>query len=442
MEKKYYVSGMHCKACELLIEEKISEVKRLKSAKASAGTGEVLVGYHDEVPSIRELNKLFKEEGYVFSDRPVSGKSGGVLIKGGATALIITGVFYLLSRLGIGDLINVTSGSSFVSFLGLGLIAGVSSCAALVGGLVLALSESWSEKKDNMTFSEKARPHITFTSGRLVSYALFGAALGLIGEKLRFSPVAAGVIVLIASVIMIVTGLKMIGVRIPSLPIGKGFFRSVLNKAEKAKKYTPFISGFLTFFLPCGFTIAAQSAALASGSPIRGGLMMLFFAIGTTPSLFIIGLSGSGMSKNKKRGVMFSVAAGFLLLLFAVFNINSQLNALGFSSLSDLSGKNTGEENKVIAKPVSGVQVIKMDAYSTGYKPNNFTVKAGVPVRWEITDKGTSGCTNAVIARGLFKNQVPLYKGKTSVVEFTPQKAGTYKFSCWMGMIQGTIVVK
>jgi len=36
---------------------------------------------------------------------------------------------------------------------------------------------------------------------------------------------------------------------------------------------------------------------------------------------------------------------------------------------------------------------------------------------------------------------IPLSPGKISVKEFTPQKVGRYKFSCWMGMVSGTIKV-
>ncbi len=68
-------------------------------------------------------------------------------------------------------------------------------------------------------------------------------------------------------------------------------------------------------------------------------------------------------------------------------------------------------------------------------------VKAGVPVRWEIQDTGTSGCTNAVISRNLFDGEIALTPGQTSIKEFTPAKAGKYRFSCWMGMISGTIEV-
>ncbi len=82
-----------------------------------------------------------------------------------------------------------------------------------------------------------------------------------------------------------------------------------------------------------------------------------------------------------------------------------------------------------------------MDASASGYKPNYFKVMVGVPVRWEINDTGTSGCTNAVISKSLFDGEINLTPGKVSIKEFTPLWPGKYKFSCWMGMVSGIIEV-
>ncbi|MDP2939942.1 MAG: cupredoxin domain-containing protein, partial [Candidatus Omnitrophota bacterium] len=142
----------------------------------------------------------------------------------------------------------------------------------------------------------------------------------------------------------------------------------------------------------------------------------------------------------------FLKVAGVLVLFFAIFNINAQLNVLGFSSFSDIKLKpnnqsSTNNNEEGLPPVIDGKQVVKMDASSSGYRPNYFKVKAGVPVRWEITDTGTSGCTNAIISRGLFAGEIPLTPGQVSIKEFTPEKPGKYKFSCWMGMVSGIIEV-
>lgn len=199
----------------------------------------------------------------------------------------------------------------------------------------------------------------------------------------------------------------------------------------------PFLMGGLTFFLPCGFTLTAQTLALASGSPLRGALILLFFALGTFVPLLLIGYSSAASSQKPQTSAYFSQVAGILVIVFALYNIYSQSQVLGIS----LPSLNSSSTNNVSL--VDGVQLIKMTASSTGYTPNSFQVKAGQKVRWEITDKGTSGCTNGVISKSLIGNDIiNLVPGTTSVKEFTaPTISGTYRFSCWMGMISGTIQV-
>ncbi len=178
---------------------------------------------------------------------------------------------------------------------------------------------------------------------------------------------------------------------------------------------------------------------------------MILFALGTLPMLLTIGLSSVKFSQRAHLSARFLKVAGILVLFFALYNINFQLNVLGISSLSDLginssrsssTAKNNSLQNEAGLPPiVNGKQILKMNASSYGYSPNYFKVKVGVPVRWEITDKGTSGCTNAIISKSLFEGEIPLTPGQTSVKEFTPEKPGKYKFSCWMGMISGIIEV-
>lgn len=122
--------------------------------------------------------------------------------------------------------------------------------------------------------------------------------------------------------------------------------------------------------------------------------------------------------------------ASLALVLIAVFWFYNQTNSNGA-----VAGSST-------VSVENGVQVVKMNALAYGYEPSQITIKAGLPVRWEITDKGTSGCTNAIISRDLFEGQIDLVRGQTSVKEFTaPSTPGTYRFSCWMGMVQGQFIV-
>lgn len=459
-EKTYYVQGMHCASCEILIEKKILGMPGVRSVEASTGKAQVVVEGEEHEISTEKLNKIFSKDNYIFFNHPLSpsapAKKKDVWIIIGSAAILIVG-FIFLKKLGIANAVNVTAKSSLPMFFLFGLIAGVSSCAALVGGLVLSMSKQWQEVYSRKeTFFHKFQPHLLFNIGRLVSYGVLGAVLGLIGSQLKISITLTAVIILGISIMMIFLALQMLGVKAFQrfqITMPRFMTRYIADESNFKGKYMPAIMGALTFFLPCGFTITAQGLALISGNPVQGGLIMMFFALGTSPMLMFIGLSSIKFSQKPHPSYRFLKVAGILVLFFALYNINAQLNVLGWTSLSDLGGQVQASQNgspvKKVAAPddkdlppiVDGKQVLKMNAASSGYTPNYFKVRAGVPVRWEINDTGTSGCTNAIISKSLFDGQIALTPGQVSTKEFTVAKAGKYKFSCWMGMISGTIEV-
>ena len=143
-EKNYFVKGMHCASCEILIEKKLLELEGIKSVEATVSKGEVLIEHEGKLPSTETLNKIFKKENYVFSDRKIEVSNGfnrkEFLITFGMGLLIIL-LFIGLIKLGLSGLINVNSSSSLITFFVFGLLAGISTCAALVGGLVLSMSK-------------------------------------------------------------------------------------------------------------------------------------------------------------------------------------------------------------------------------------------------------------------------------------------------------------
>ncbi len=457
-EHTYYVRGMHCASCEILIEKKLLELGNIKSVEASMAKGEALIEYDGERPILERLNEIFKKEGYIFFDKPqemINGfKLNEFFITLGIGLLIIIG-FIGLNKLGLSGLINVGSKSSLPMFFVFGVMAGISSCAALVGGIILSMSKQWGELySDTDSAWKKIQPHLIFNAGRLISYGILGSALGVIGSKLNFSLNFGPILVIAVSVMMIFLAFQMFGFkafRKFQFTTPKFVTRFIANESNFKGRYMPFLMGAFTFFLPCGFTITAQGLALISGSAVQGGLIMILFALGTLPMLLTIGLSSVKFSQKPHLSTRFLKVAGILVLFFALYNINFQLNVLGISSLSDLginSGRlsNTAKNNSLqneegLPLIVNGKQILKMDASSRGYSPSYLKVKVGIPVRWEITDKGTSGCTNAIISRSLFEGEIPLTPGQTSVKEFTPEKPGKYKFSCWMGMVSGIIEV-
>src|SRR3989339_737998 len=351
-EHVYKVDGMHCASCEILIEKKLLEIQNIKSVDASTSKGEVVVEYEGDRPNPERLSRMFKEENYRFYDVNEKVKSSfakkAFIGKEGASptlvafniAIFVIIAFLFLQKIGIADFLSISSTSSVVTFLGFGLLAGLSSCAALVGGIVLSMSKQWNSLySEEQTTSQKLQPHIMFNVGRVVSYVVLGGVLGIIGSKLQISPQFTGYLVIGVSLLMIALGLQMLGVkafRKFQITAPKTATRYIANEKNFQGKQMPFIMGALTFFLPCGFTITAQSLALLSGNAFSGALIMGAFALGTVPSLLFIGLSSVKFSSKPHLAERFAKVAGFLVLFFALYNISNQATVLGFTGFDNI----------------------------------------------------------------------------------------------------------
>ncbi|MCK9186357.1 sulfite exporter TauE/SafE family protein [Candidatus Gracilibacteria bacterium] len=441
-EKKYYVKGMHCRSCEILIEKKLSELNNIKSANASAVNDTVNIDFDNNPIPAKRLDLMFKEEGYIFSEEPFENSTVFEDSLIGISIFLLLAAVFLFITFVFGDTVDVTAESPLYAFFIFGLIAGVSSCAALVGGLVLSMSKQWDElHSTNDSFLNKLKPHLMFNTGRLISYAVLGFLLGLIGLELKFSLAFTSVLVIAVSMLMIFLALQMIGVRAFKkfqMTLPRFISRYASNEQNFQGKYMPFLLGAFTFFLPCGFTLTVQSISLISGDPLRSALMLFAFALGTLPTLLAIGMMSVKFSQNKKIAKIFSVIAGVIVLFFAFYNINSQLKILGVGSIFNSSGSS---DTANVAEIVDGKQIMKMEATSFAYSPDYFKIKKGIPVRWEINNTGARGCTNAIIAPDFFDENVPLPLNQITIKEFTPEEVGTFWFSCWMGMVSGTIEV-
>jgi hypothetical protein len=86
-----------------------------------------------------------------------------------------------------------------------------------------------------------------------------------------------------------------------------------------------------------------------------------------------------------------------------------------------------------------GIQIVTTTLDRGIYDP--IIVQTGIPVKWTITanDGDLNSCNNKMLIRSYGVEQ-KLLIGE-NVVEFTPTKAGTINYSCWMGMVGSTITV-
>lgn len=461
IKNKYvcFVKGVHCSSCSVVIERKLKETKGVFSVELNEGENKISIEHSPEtVVNSAKLNEMFENENYIFSEKPirVPGRKK-YRIFALLAGLAVAALFLIGKNNGLVGNVEIDSNSSLSMFFLFGLVAGISGCATLVGSIILAMSKKWSSySSPQNTFRERFFPYFSFNLGRIFAYSLSGGLLGLAGKGISLSPRFGAFMVIVVSLLMLLAALQMF--EIPQLKRFRfkvpEFLRNFLT-SQKASRgaLAPFLIGAGTLFLPCGFTLTAQGLALISASAVKGFLITTLFALGTLPSLLAISAGAIKFMNKPKYAQGFMQFTAVILIFFALYNVNAQLNVLGLPSFGDVSlpSGTTKEENKNINSSsvredglppvVEGKQVVKMEATGHDYRPKKFKVKAGIPIKWEIFDRGADGCTNAIIAEDLFDGEIKLKKGQTSVKEFTVQKPGRYKFSCWMGMVYGSFEV-
>jgi plastocyanin domain-containing protein len=125
--------------------------------------------------------------------------------------------------------------------------------------------------------------------------------------------------------------------------------------------------------------------------------------------------------------------------MLAFFNVGNGLNLLGVPQvLGAVTSKATAKSDPNVTM-VNGVQVVRMTQASSGYSPNKFTIKKGIPVKWIVTSKDAYSCASSIVSQQLSIRK-SLELGE-NVFEFTPKEAGTIRFSCSMGMYTGSFTV-
>lgn len=440
-----YVSGMHCASCEVLIEKKLSKIDGVTSVDASLGEKKVEVSYTGNKPDIKQINQELSELGYSVTENPLGQATITVqsIITGIGIAIVLFVLFLIVEDANVLSRFSIDERSSIPAFFGLGVVASLSTCAALVGGLLLSLSKQWNSLYGGKDESKRFLPFVMFNIGRLISYAVLGAALGLIGSFFSVSLQQTAILILIVSVVMIVIGLQMLGVswaKKIQLTVPRFISKYISNEQNFQGKYMPFVTGALTFFIPCGFTLMAQTVALATANPWTSMLMMSAFALGTLPMLAVLSFTTLKFQKNEFFAGTFNLLVGFFIIAFGIYNINSQFNVLGIPSLSDISVKPV----PISTNPDLGVQLrtngteefqeVRMEAKGFEYYPKVLTLTAGLPAKFTIKNTNVFGCAQAMYMPGLY-DEVIYLTGAETKVEFTPDKVGTYKISCSMGMV-------
>ena len=495
MNKKIHmnIGGMTCINCQERIEHGLHATKGVIEASVSFSKGTADVLYEDSQISREEIVKVIEDLDYeVLSPHEAASFN---LIGTFSILVIIVSLYYVLQSLGILNRLVPKSladaGMGYGMLFVIGLITSVH-CIAMCGGI--GLTQSLPRKEASRSDVGRAQtflPSLFYNLGRVCAYTVIGFILGLSGmiigggSEVGISPLLQGLLKIIAGLFMVIMGTNLSGI-FPGLrkftihtPMA---IAKVLGKKRRDAR-APFAIGLLNGLMPCGPLQSMWIVALATGNPLAGALSMFLFSLGTVP--LMLGLGGVVSLLGKKfteqvmkvgailvivlglsmlsqggalsgwppsdlllyliiacsvAGVILSLPKGKPWTRYAAYAASLAVIALAFVLWHVQEGagerRNSGSGR---AQVVDEVQLVSSTLFPGSYP--DITVQKGIPVRWtiEAPEGSINGCNSRMMIRD-YGIEHTFDQGE-NVIEFVPEKAGTVRYSCWMGMIHGNIYV-
>ncbi|MFH0797895.1 MAG: sulfite exporter TauE/SafE family protein [Candidatus Woesearchaeota archaeon] len=445
---KFLIEGTHCSSCAEIIKRQAMKVDGVEDFKFDTHTETAEVTYDNKKTSINKIFHEIERKGYQcynFGEKEIKSKANQTLgwIFGLAGLAVLAYFFFSFA-----DKISmpqITQNMGYGLLFVVGLLTGFH-CISMCGGFVVSYTA-----KEAQEGKSSYKSHLKYGIAKTLSYTFVGAMFGLLGSIIAFTPMIRGAVGILAGMFLILFGLKMLNV----IPMLRKFqFKTPKFVTKRlGNNSNPIIIGLLNgLMIACGPLQAIYIMAAGTGSMIEGAKMLLIFGLGTLPVMLGFGFLTSYISHKATQKIL--KASGVIIIILGLIMLNNGLSlagtgydvgslktSLGADKVQYNSGSaQAGAVPNNVAVQKDGYQEIRMDVLSSGWDPNTFVLKKGVPVRWIINGKQITGCNNAI--------QVPKYglefkiKQGEQTIEFTPNEEGVVSWSCWMGMIKGTFVVK
>ncbi len=418
------IKGMTCDHCSSRVEKALNNTTGISGAEVRLNESCAFIKYDETIVSEKEIVDTIVNIGYKTSLKEISKKKlinskVKSLIEIALIFFIVLLLYYLIKELTGFNFLNiipeVNSNASFLMLFTVGIITSIH-CISMCGGIMMSISLAKDKSYKNP---------IMYNLGRIVSYTIIGAFVGLIGSTIAINDKVQFIVLLFASLFMFVMGLSYLDVI--SYKFSFKFKKININISKKS----PFVIGFLNGFMPCGALQTMELYAVATGSVILGALSMLVFALGTVPLMLTVGLLLNSL-KNKNI-LLFKRIGGVLVILLAFVMFNRALSFVGL----DITKINYYSYEVSTIK--EDYQEVTINLTTGGYK--NIVVQKGIKVKLNIyvEERYLNDCNNRVVFEE-WNIEKKLEVGD-NIIEFIPTETGDYLYTCWMNMLWNHVIV-
>ena len=213
-------------------------------------------------------------------------------------------------------------------------------CLGMCGPIAIAIPAQSNGKLSMFVDS------LIYNSGRIFTYSILGAILGVVGASLNFSSVQQYLSIIVGSLMLIFLFLPKkyfkFGSTLPGINKIVFKFKSSFGKFLNSKtKFSLVVLGLLNGLLPCGLVYFALAGSFATAGVLSGSLYMALFGLGTLPMMIVVYITKEMISINVRRRLNRLIPIG--LAIVAVLMILRGLS-LGIPYISPILPEHLTEE--------------------------------------------------------------------------------------------------
>jgi uncharacterized protein len=228
--------------------------------------------------------------------------------------------------------------SSYLVAFAMGLFSSmhcIGMCGSIIGTLTLSLSADIRNKKSLLL------PFVfNYNLGRVTSYTIAGALIGIIGVLMvmPFGIHGHRILQLLSALVMMCAGLYIAGwyPRFAYIEkIGRRFWKKIEPFGRKLIPVKTimhaYLFGMVWGWLPCGLVYSALALAATAGDIAKSALLMLAFGLGTLPAVMGVGIMTSILTRLS-RTPRFKQVIGLFMIALALLAAVPQLNPMAITT--------------------------------------------------------------------------------------------------------------
>lgn len=206
----------------------------------------------------------------------------------------------------------------------MGFSVGFGHCLGMCHPFVLYISGRF--VGDKKGYRPLFLPHIMYNLGRITTYALLGLIAGFAGNMVQTVGSLMGIqkaAAVFAGLFLIIYGLfAFAGYNFMNKLESKFGRLNIADKIKRLQPKTPYITGVVLGFLPCGPLYGMIIASASTADALRGMVSMVLFGTGTMAALLLASVFGNFLMV--KRG-LFNMLSLIIMTAMGIFFIWSGL---------------------------------------------------------------------------------------------------------------------